>query len=231
MKVFATIILPIAVYLLYRIAYPKQVDRKTDGDVLPQKPKSVPDVIGKSRFVLSEHSKPRQTPTTNLETEKRTEKDSTFAAETEEKRSAVIPPDELNEVFGNEPNPEDLDIPPDEEDDEEVDWEKEEEAEEMNRMLGHETEVAEGVDFDDLQKAAKIVKEQPKPETVSEEIVRTLTAVEHTDMFEMMVSGDEGTLNWIKSVIDSNVQRWIPETETGKVDMDYGDFDISDFLN
>ncbi|GHT26827.1 hypothetical protein FACS189432_02040 [Bacteroidia bacterium] len=50
-------------------------------------------------------------------------------------------------------------------------------------------------------------------------------------MFEFLVSGDEDKMNWIKSVIDQNVQRRMPQPEADTADMDFGDFDIRDFFN
>jgi hypothetical protein len=86
------------------------------------------------------------------------------------------------------------------------------------------------MDYDDLQTVVKVVREQP--DEVSEETGKALAALENTDMFEMLVSGDEGKLSWIKSVIDRNVQNRMPETETEISDAtDYGDFDVADFLS
>ncbi|GHU63618.1 hypothetical protein FACS1894123_06730 [Bacteroidia bacterium] len=222
-----------ALFLLYRIAYPKQADTKKDGNpVPPEKPKVANDVMGKSRFVLPDRSKPLQTPATLEETETTSEKPVIFAAETEEKPSGVIPENELDEVFADEPNPEILSIPLDNEtEDDEIDYEAEEEAEELNQTLGHGAVMAEGIDYDKLQTAVKAVMEQP--EEVSEETAETLTALENTDMFEMLVSGDEGKMNWIKAVVERNIQKVMPETEdeTSGANFDYGDFDVADYVD
>ena len=219
------IIMLIALYLLYRIAYPKQTAGQKDNDISEKRTNKLRSVMGKSRFVLSERSQPVQTPAASLETENREAKQNKFAAETEEKRSAAIPAEQLNEASQNEPNPDELDIPPDGED--EIDYEAEQEAEEMNRVSGREVMLADGVDYDDLQHIAKVVKQQP--ETVSEETGRTLAALENTDMFEMLVSGDEGKRNWIKSVIDRSLQNRMPVPEDKTSGTDYGDFNIADF--
>ncbi|MDR0834986.1 MAG: hypothetical protein LBN11_00170 [Tannerella sp.] len=231
MKVLAILIMLAALFLLYRIAYPKQADTKKGNDTAPpEKPKVANDVMGKSRFVLPDRSKPLQTPATLSETETTSEKPVIFAAETEEKPSAVIPPEELDEVFADEPNPEILSIPLDD-DDEEIDYEVEEEAEELNQTLGHGVVMAEGIDYDKLQTAVKAVMEQPGE--VSEETAETLTALENTDMFEMLVSGDEGKMNWIKAVVERNIQKVMPETEdeTSDANFDYGDFDVADYVD
>ncbi|GHT38462.1 hypothetical protein FACS189435_4740 [Bacteroidia bacterium] len=221
-----------ALYLLYRIAYPKQADTKKGNDTAPpEKPKPVADVMGKSRFVLPDRSKPLQTPVTLEETETTSEKPVIFAAETAEKPSGIIPPEELDEVFADEPNPEILSIPLDETDDDEIDYEAEEEEAELGRTLGHGAVMAEGIDYDKLQTAVKAVMEQPGE--VSEETAETLTALENTDMFEMLVSGDEGKMNWIKAVVERNIQKVMPETEdeTSSANFDCGDFDVADYVD
>ena len=223
MKLLVIVIMLVALFLLYRIAYPKQANTKKDNEIPKEKPKSLPDVMGKSRFVLPDRSKPLQTPATLQETEKGDEKPDIFAPETEEKRSAVIPAEQLNEVFGDEPNPEVMSLPLEDE----IDFEAEE-AEELHRVLGHEAMLADGIDYDDLKNVVKVVKEQP--DEVSEETGRALVALENTDMFEMLVSGDEGIMNWIKSVVERNIRYTMPETESETSDdTDYGDF-VADFL-
>ena len=226
MKFFAIIIMLVALFLLYGIAYPKQVAKK-DNEIPPEKPKSVPDVMGKSRFVLPERSKPLQTPATSLGTEKGDEKPDIFASGTEEKQSGVIPAEQFDEVFDGKSNPEIMSLPLENENEDEIDFEAEE-AEELRRVLGHEPEYAGGFDYDDLQTAVKVIREQP--DEVSEETGKMLAALEDTDMFEMLVSGDEGRLNWIKSIVERNIRNRMPETENKISDAkDYNDF-VTDFL-
>ena len=217
----------IALYLLYRIAFPKQPSTQAGDNVSEKGTNIARSVMGKSRFVLPDRSKPFQTPAISGDAESNAIKAVTFALENQEKRPAVIPPDELDRVFAEEPNPEDLDIPPDDEDETEIDLTAEED-EEWNRGLGHEAMFADGLDFDDLQHVAKVVREQP--ETVNRETGAKIVAMEHTDMFETLVSGDEGKMNWIKSVIDRHFQSILPETESKTSETDYGNFDIADFL-
>ena len=231
MKLLVIIIMLIALFLLYRIAYPKQISAKKD-DVTPnEKPKSLPNVMGKSRFVLSDRSKPLQTPATISETEKEVEKEPIFAAKTEEKQSVAIPAEQLDEVFSDDSNPEVMSLPleseNENEDESEVDLEAEE-AEEIRQALGHEAIFADGIDYDNLQTVVKVVREQP--DEVSEEICKILAVLENTDMFEMLVSGDEGITNWVLSAVERNIQSMIPETEKETSDTtDYGDF-VTDFL-
>jgi hypothetical protein len=186
--------------------------------------------MGKSRFVLPERSKPLQTPTTSLTTEKQDEKEDMFAAETGEKSSMLIPKNELDQLFYYEPDPETLTIPPDETDEDEIDYQAEEEAENFNMTLGQVAVMAEGVDYDKLQAAIKVVKEQPCE--VNEETAGTIAALENTDMFEQLVSGDEGKTDWIKAVIERHLRNTMPEreSETSGMDYDLGNFDIAYYL-
>jgi hypothetical protein len=228
MKLLAIILMLVSLFLLYRIAYPKQTDTAKDDAAPPEKSKPATDVMGKSRFVLPDRSQPLQTPATSTESEQPDKKEDIFAAETETQRSAVIPAEQLSEVFGDDTNPEVMSLPLE---DDEVDFEAEEEAEELNRVLGNEAIPADGIDYDDLQTVVKVVKEQP--ETVNEETGRTLAALENTDMFELLASGDEGKINWIKAVVERHIQNTMPETEneTSGMDYDYGDFDSADYLS
>ena len=230
MKLIAIIIMLVALFLLYRIAYPKQTDTKKDDVTPSEKPKSRPNVMGKSRFVLPDRSQPVQTPATISETEKAVEKESTFVSETEEKQPAVIPAEQLDEVFGNEPNPEmslPLESENENEDDSEIDFEAEE-AEEIRQALGYEATFADGIDYDDLQAIVKIVKEQP--DEVNEKTSRMLAALENTDMFEMLVSGNKSKGDWIKSVVERCFQSRIVKTDDEISDIDYGSFDVADIL-
>jgi len=228
MKNFVIMILIFVLYILYRIGFSKQTRSKKDSAISEKRAKNTHNVMGKSRFVLTDRSKPLQTPANSFESDNKEDKPSIFAAETEVKRSAVVSPDKLNEVFANEPDPDELDIPPDEESDDMIDYAAEDEVEELNRLTGREMMIAEGLDFDELQQVTNVVKEQP--ESVSEETGKTLAALENTDMFEMLVSGDEGKRQWIKMIIDRNIQNRMPETDNTNSGMDYGDFDVAAFV-
>jgi hypothetical protein len=240
MKLLAIIIMLAALYLLYRIACPKQPDTAKGGGDIPRKEeKPARSVIGKSRFVLPARSQPLQTTATEMDIEKSEEKPAIFAAETEEKRSAEIPAEELDEAFGKDGNPgimsipldyPDIEIDDDEDGDINFEAEEAEEAEEPGKVAGHEAIYADGYDFDDLQTVAQAVREQP--ETVSEQTGKTLVALEHTELLALLAGDDNSKVNWIKMVIDRHVQSTTPETETEvSTNTDYGDFEIADFLS
>jgi hypothetical protein len=230
MNILVIIIMLAALFMLYHIAYPKQI--KKDSEPQPESPKNLPDVMGKSRFVLPDRSKPLQTPSTLHKTEKEIDKAPIFAPETEEKAPTIIPAQNFDKVLEEGENPAILSITleygnDDETEENEVDFETEE-AEELNSVLGHEPEYAHGVDYGELQNVAQAVKEQP--DEVSEETAGTLVKLENTDMFEQLVSGDEGKRSWITAIIDRSIQSRMPETEDTTSDTDYGDFDVAGFL-
>jgi hypothetical protein len=225
-----------ALYLLYRIACPKQPGTAKGGGNIPRKEEnSACSVMGKSRFVLPDRSKPLQTTATEIDIEKDEEKPVIFAAETEEKRSAEIPAEELDEAFGKDGNPEIMSIPldcPDIEiddgEDGDIDFE-EEEAEEPGKVAGHGAMYADGYDFDDLQTVAQAVREQP--ETVSEQTGKTLVALEHTELLALLSEGDDGKVNWMRAIIDRQIQNTMSQTEAEtSTNTDYGDFEAADYF-
>ena len=229
MQLLALIIMLIALFLLYRIAYPKQSVGKKSDEILPEKSKSPPDVIGKSRFVLPHRSKPLQTPATSQDSESEAKKAAIFAAENAENRKKVIPAEQLDEVFADKQNEADdddeLDIDIDDDDDDneaDIDLEAEE-AEELARTLGQEAIYADGVDFNDLQEVAKVIQEQP--ETVSEKTAKTIVALEDTEMLEILVANDTSRKDWVELVVARSIQKTVPETETSHTDTtNYDDF-------
>ena len=144
-KIAALVILLYAVYLLYRIAFPKQpVER--DNSVPERKTVHTSGVVGKSRFVLPDRSQPLQTPANTAISEASEEKQIMFAPESENDGSGIIPPEKLDEVFEDEINPDDLDIDDDNSDDE-INLEAEEEFEQRNRVEGQSAMLAEGLNF------------------------------------------------------------------------------------
>ena len=233
MEYLVILIMLIALFLLYRIAYPKQSVEKKENKVLPEKSKSLPDVIGKSRFVLPHRSKPLQTPSTSQGSESEVKKAAIFAAENAKNHKKVIPAEQLDEVFADKQNEADdddeLDIDIDDDEDNEADIDLDaEETEELARTLGQETVYADGVDFNDLQEVAKVIQEQP--EEVSEKTAETIVALEDTEMLEILVANDTGRKDWVELVVARSIQKTIPETETShSKTTNYDDF-LSDFV-
>jgi len=230
MKVTVLIIMLIALYLLYRIAFPKQAGTKQGDDNPRKSEEDVSDVVVKSRFVRPAQGQPQPTPATVEKSEYQVEKASIFAAGNE-KPDAVIPPEKLNEVF-EDFNPDELVIPPDDrdgqpdetEETDEVETDLEEEAEDLRQTLGREAEQADGMTIEEMTETFTAI------ENPTDEKAGLLFRIEKTDMFEQLVSGDEGKAERIKAVIDRFVQIAFPDTENEFSDTDYNDFDISNFF-
>jgi hypothetical protein len=222
------LIIVLCLFLLYRIAFVKQPEDEKQNNNIPRNREADPsEAVIKNRFVRPLPGQPQPTPATSLKTDKQEEKPDIFAAGNE-KGNTVIPPDELDDVFDNEPNPEDLDIPSDDGDEiSEPEPDAEEENEDLRQTLGREAELAGGMSIEEMESAAEAVN---NPADGKAEL---LLKIEPTDMFERMVSGDEGKQARIKTIIDRHVQRLNPETQDKEDDND-GDlenFDVMKFLS
>jgi hypothetical protein len=226
MKLFAATVMLVALFLLYRIAYPKQQVAKKGDDVPEKKEIDTGEVVGKSHFVQPVVSQPQPTPATVLNTEKQEEKANTFAPENG-KIEAIIPFDRLDEIFGDEqPDEDDLDIEPDEDETGEDEPDAEEESEELRQILGQEAELADGFSIEEMEDAAKAI------DTPTDEYAGILYRVEKTDMFEKLVSGDEVKRQQITAVIDRHIKSLFPEVANeSSDDNEYSSFNIADFLS
>jgi hypothetical protein len=242
MKTIALMIMLVALFFLYRIAFPKRIVPKTDEEK-PQKPEAdLSEVIIKSRFVRPASGQSATNRTTPLQTDFQHEKPPIFAVGNEE-RSAVVPPEKVRVIFlENEPDPDGLEIVRDEheesdneeirdrKDDEDAETANlEEEAEELRQTLGSESEHAgSGLSIEELTEAAAAV------ENPTDDKGAILFKVEKTDMFEQMVSGDAGKAERIKAIIDRHVRNTCPEVENENSDdvnnNDWKNFDLRDYL-
>ena len=223
MEHIALLIMLVAVFFLYRIAYPKQSVEKKDKGVWRRKSKPIPDVMGKSRYVLPRRKEPVPTPAPSQVAEKDEEK----KLESEKKFPAVIPVEQLDKVFAdNQNNDDDFEID-DDDNDNSIDADAEEVAE---LQQGDEIAYADGVTFNDLQTAAKVINEQPEVKEVSNEIVHVIKSLENTELFDLLVADNESKQSWIRAVVERNFEKEQPETADDEIDMvDYSSV-ISDFL-
>ena len=221
MEHLAILIMLVAVFFLYRIAYPKQsVEKKSEG-VWRRKSKPIPDIMGKSRTVLFPQKQPVPTPVVSQIAEKEKEREKKFPA--------VIPVEQLDKVFADNQNDDvDFDIEVDDDDnDDSIDIDAEE-VEELQQ--GGEVAYANGVTFNDLQTAAKVINEQPKVKEVSSEIVHVIKSLENTELFDLLVADIESKQSWVRAVVERNFDKEQPETADDEIDMvDYSSV-IGDFL-
>jgi hypothetical protein len=227
MKLFAAVVMLVALFLLYRIAYPKQTGSKKGDDIPEKKEIDAAEVVGKSHFVRPPDSQSQTTPATPLNPEKQDEKAYIFAPGNG-KTDAVIPSERLDEIFGEEqPDEDDLDIPPDDDDESELDEntpDADEEAEELRQVLGRETEFADGFSIEEMESATKAIT------SPTDENAELLYRMDKTDMFEQLVSGDEGKRQQITAVIDRHIKSLFPEVANESNDNEYSNFNIADFL-
>ena len=219
----------VALYLTFCIALSMRPPKVKKGDDSPQERRTdISEVVVKSRFVRPESGQSKPTPARASETDFQKEKHSIFALGNG-KGDAVIPSEKLDEVFGEEPSPEDLDIEPDENvETDEPDVDLKEEAEDLLRMPMPEgnTDPAKGFSFEEMAEAAESVVNP------TDEKGEILYRVEKTDMFERLVSGDREKAERIKAIIDRHTRSRSPEVESdNEGDNDWKDFDIRNFLS
>jgi hypothetical protein len=134
----------------------------------------------------------------------------------------AVPSERLDEIFGEEVGEDDLDIPPDDEpEDDEPD--ADEESEELRQTPEGEAELANGFSIEEMETAAGAI------DSPGDENAEILYRVEKTDMFEQLVSGDEGKRQRIAAVIDRHIKSLNPEV--ANEDSEYSNFNIADFLS
>ena len=219
MKTIALIIMLIALFLLHRIAYPKQMGMKERNDAARQREVDISDVVVKSRFTRPNSGQLQTTLSTGLKTDLQEEKPDTFALGNEQK-GAAIPSERLDEVFEEEFDPQELEIPPDE-DEVYGEADLEEEAQELRQTMGREVESAQGWSIEEMTEAVEAI------DNPTDEKGALLYRVEPTDMFEKLVSGDAGKAARIREVIE----RHIGKQERGGEDIDNENDNDNDWEN
>lgn len=146
---------------------------------------------------------------TEEEKEKAVEKDDTFVPEPE-KHPLQVPDEELDEVFNNTPpegeenEPMDIDVS--------LDYEEEDER---LQGCGASGAIASGVSFEDMCAAVKVLAKAK--ETVSEqeekEAGRTLTELQHTDMFEQLTANHPQRAERVTELINRHMENFRQERE------------------
>jgi len=229
MKVFAVVVMLVSLFLLYRIAYPKRPEPQKNDDTHRKRDIDISDVVVKTRFVRPNDGQP-QTTRTMPENDGVLKKNDYIFAAGNESRNAVIPKEQLDEVFDetngaalNEVNDDELDIEPDEDEKDSKDFE--DEVEDEMAELGQGAELASGMSIEEMTEAAKAI-DHPTDEKAG-----ILFKVEKTDMFEQLVSGDEGKAERIKAIIDRHFRNVQPEIEIeDSENSDMENIDVSEFL-
>ena len=231
MKLTVLLIIILSLYLIYRLSFPKQAEKREKTETSP--PPDSHEAVVKRRFVLPDRSNPAQHDDRKEDSDKQAEKALIFAPGNENPDAGIIPPEELGEVFGDDVNPEELDIDETDGEDEETSEEDEDDDEdsELRRTMNGNVAYADGCTIDEMTEA---VKTADKPESEqSPEAVKTLYSLSKTDMFEQMVSGDAGRAARIAAILDRGEQSLAGQSEDAADDSDseYRDFDIEQFLS
>lgn len=186
---------------------------KNAAAILPRKDASITEILGKSSFVLSVsvplNATLKPLEATEEEKEKAVEKDDTFVPEPE-KHPLQVPDEELDEVFNNTPpegeenEPMDIDVS--------LDYEEEDER---LQGCGASGAIASGVSFEDMCAAVKVLAKAK--ETVSEqeekEAGRTLTELQHTDMFEQLTANHPQRAERVTELINRHMENFRQERE------------------
>ena len=166
------------------------------------------EIIGKSRFVLDRRRSLPQAAVA-AQTEKGIEKEDIFAPASVPEHPRQIPPEDLDEVFGEVPTgeqnePLDIYYPlyeesfPDTEAEEPDDEDDTEELPLLGRSL------AQGVSFEQMGEVYRhVVHDPPITDEQKEETGRLLLGLKETDMFEAIVSGCPDGNDRVKNLIDT----------------------------
>lgn len=205
-KIFITIVVLYALFVgicLLRLNASKRRKRNIigEGGSIQEPGRLKSDIVGKSRFDLSGAkplaAKSEPHTATSPKSENPPENTDTFVPPNEEKPSAEVPPEELDEAFSDTPPPEednepmDIDYSLEYESGDENEDETEDEDEETEEVEGTaQAALASGVGFDDLGNAVRTVNRNE--EATSEQKQKagnTLLEIRQTDMFEQVVSG------------------------------------------
>lgn len=164
------------------------------------------EIIGKSRFVLDRR---RSLPQAAIaaKTEKGIEKEPIFASASAPEQPRQIPPEDLDEVFGEVPageqnEPLDIYYPLYEESFPDTEAEEPEDETEERPLLGR--SLAQGVSFEQMGEVYRhVVHDPPITDYQKEETGRLLLGLKETDMFEAIVSGCPDGNDRVKNLIDT----------------------------
>jgi hypothetical protein len=231
MKFLILVIILFSLYLIYRLSFPGQAEnRRGDKPKLPEA-MNEDEAVLKNRFVFDFQRQPLPTPATPENSDKQDKNTPIFAAGNAE-WNVIIPMEELPEIFGEDINPDDLDIEPDaNETDSDDEPDADEETEEIRQSAGGIEGYAEGFTYDEL---ATAIHDADKQEAMAKVSLETLRDLAQTDMFEQLVSGDAGRAARIAAVLDHSEQSLASRDEDAAEedkDNEYQNFDITQFLS
>ena len=218
MKLLAITIIAVALYLIYRIAFPKQVNIKKENAIPQKEETDAGNVVGQSRFVRVSRSQSKTNDAIIEEPGNQLEKDFTFAHKIENKE-AIIPLENLDEVFGGASEFDENELEIDDEDYEDNEPDLEEETESIQGIIGEDVAYAGGFTFDEM---AEAIASENNPEL--------LYNLSKTDMFEQLVSSDADKNARISAILEK-YEKSLAGEEQENSDNEYSNFNIADYLS
>ena len=219
-KIFITIVVLYALFVAICLFWLKLAKRRKKdivgkGSSIHETGKLKTDIVGKSKFdkALSTPLGAKLAPlnAATSENEKEIKEPGTFVPSDENKPSAEVPQEELDETFSDTPSdennePMDIDYPLEYEpsETEETD-DEEEETEEVEGTA--QAALASGVEFDDLGNALRTVNRMKEATPEQKKAAGgTLLEMRQTDMFEQVVSGKPDTRETVALLINESLR-------------------------
>jgi hypothetical protein len=209
MKTILVAVMFLALYLLYRIAFPNPIKKPKPPSVLSRQKINEKEIIGQSRVVLSFQRQAVPVAAKTCETVSSHENADSFVTESE---SGMM----------------DISVPLDHEDEnEKPEIDTEEEAEELRQLTGNETKLASGFTFEELEQA---VHEVNHPSENDRQVAKVIYRLQDTDCITQLAAISPEKAERIKSLISLHVNE--VESKTGKSGNEKPDQpDITGFLS
>jgi len=209
MKTILVAVMLLALYLLYRIAFPKPIKKPKPPSVLSRQKINKKEIIGQSRVVLSFQRQAVPVAAKTCETVSSHENADSFVQENE---SGMM---DISVSLEHESEPEEPEIDP------------EEEAEELRQLMGNEPELANGCTFEELEQT---VHEVNHPSGDKRKVAKVLYRLQDTDCITQLAAINTEKAERIKSLISLHVNE--VEGKTGKTGNEKpGQPDITGFLS
>lgn len=193
MKTILVSVMLLALYLLYRIAFPKSIKKQKQASVLSRHKVNEKEIIGQSRVVLSFQRQAVPVAAKTCETVSSDENADSFVPENE---SGMM---DISVSLQHEDEPEEPEIDP------------EEEAEELRQLMGNEPDLANGCTFEELERT---VHEVNHPSGNDRQVAKVIYRLQDTDCITQLAAISPEKAERIKSLISLHVNE--VESKTGK---------------
>lgn len=212
MEIIIVICLLIVIVLLVRdkIVIKKVVKSKPQQPLLNP---DLPEIMGQPK-PIERHV----VPTTATKRQKEEQEDiaDNFEAETEGKGFArEIPPEELDEVFGSEP---DFDFK-----DEEDEWKEQ-------GLPNSDNGFARGVTFNELSAVGALLQQDVLEPASQQQAVDIVQRLQGTELFSLLENSMEGASRKIAALLDKSLPAGTDFSSSDLRKSDVGDFDIGEFV-